>query len=119
MVYRLLQAALRQRFLTIVGVVALALFGLWSFSQLKIEAYPDISDTQVVLITQFPGHAAEEMEQQITIPIERAVNGVPNVIARRSRTIFGLSVVELTFSYGTDDYFARQMVLEKLRDADL
>ncbi len=59
------------------------------------------------------------MEQQITIPIERAVNGVPNVIARRSRTIFGLSVVELTFSYGTDDYFARQVVLEKLRDADL
>ena len=119
MVYRLLQAALRQRFLTIVGVVAVALFGLWSFSQLQIEAYPDISDTQVVLITQFPGHAAEEMEQQITIPIERAVNGVPNVIARRSRTIFGLSVVELTFSYGTDDYFARQVVLEKLRDADL
>jgi cobalt-zinc-cadmium resistance protein CzcA len=69
MVYRLLQAALRQRFLTIVGVLAVALFGLWSFSQLQIEAYPDISDTQVVLITQFPGHAAEEMEQQITIPI--------------------------------------------------
>jgi cobalt-zinc-cadmium resistance protein CzcA len=119
MIYRLLQAALRQRLLTIMGAVAVALFGLWAFSQLQIEAYPDISDTQVVLITQFPGHAAEEMEQQITIPIERAVNGAPNVIARRSRTIFGLSVVELTFSYGTDDYFARQVVLEKLRDADL
>src|SRR5262245_38175836 len=59
------------------------------------------------------------MEQQITIPIERALNSVPHVIARRSRTIFGLSVVELTFAYGTDDYFARQVVLEKLRDADL
>ena len=59
------------------------------------------------------------MEQQVTVPIERALNSAPNVIARRSRTIFGLSVVELTFDYGTNDYFARQVVLEKLRDADL
>src|SRR5207248_4385363 len=57
--------------------------------------------------------------QQVTVPIERALNSVPNVIARRSRTIFGLSVVELTFSYGTNDYFARQVVLEKLRDANI
>src|SRR6478736_5183835 len=62
---------------------------------------------------------AMSVEQQITVPIERALNGVPSVIARRSRTIFGLSVVELTFAYGTDDYFARQVVLEKLRDATL
>jgi Cu/Ag efflux pump CusA len=61
-------------------------------------------------------HAAEEVEQQVTVPIERALNGVPSVIARRSRTIFGLSVVELTFAYGTDDYFARAVVLEKLID---
>jgi cobalt-zinc-cadmium resistance protein CzcA len=93
--------------------------GIWSFLQLKIEAYPDISDTQVVVITVLPGRAAEEMEQQVTVPIERALNSVPNVIARRSRTIFGLSVVELTFDYGTNDYFARQVVLEKLRDAQL
>ncbi|MFN8007411.1 MAG: CusA/CzcA family heavy metal efflux RND transporter [Terriglobia bacterium] len=94
-------------------------FGVYCFRQLKIEAYPDISDTQVIVITTFPGHAAEEMEQQITIPIERALNSVPNLIARRSRTIYGLSVVELTFSYETNDYFARQVVLERLRDADL
>ena len=59
------------------------------------------------------------MEQQVTVPIERALNSVPSVIARRSRTIFGLSVVELTFAYGTDDYFARQVVLEELRDAEI
>jgi cobalt-zinc-cadmium resistance protein CzcA len=93
--------------------------GLWAFNQLKIEAYPDISDTQVVVISLFPGHASEEVEQQVTVPIERALNSTPNVIARRSRTIFGLSVVELTFAYGTNDYFARQVVLEKLRDAAL
>jgi cobalt-zinc-cadmium resistance protein CzcA len=59
------------------------------------------------------------VEQQVTIPIERVLNNVPRVIARRSRTIFGLGVVELTFADGTDDYFARQLVLEKLRDAEL
>jgi len=115
----LLRSALRQRFITVLlGLIVVGL-GVYSLQQLKIEAYPDISDTQVVVITLFPGHAAEEMEQQVTVPIERALNSVPSVIARRSRTIFGLSVVELTFAYGTNDYFARQVVLEKLRDAPL
>src|SRR5512140_3049189 len=119
MIARLLRFALRQRFITVlVGVLTVGL-GIWAFQQLEIEAYPDISDTQVVVITQYPGRAAEEVEQQVTVPIERALNSAPNVIGRRSRTIFGLSVVELTFDYGTDDYFARQVVLEKLRDADL
>jgi heavy metal efflux system protein len=119
LIAKLLRFALRQRFITIILGLALVGIGIWSFLQLKIEAYPDISDTQVVVITVLPGRAAEEMEQQVTVPIERALNSVPNVIARRSRTIFGLSVVELTFDYGTNDYFARQVVLEKLRDAQL
>ncbi len=119
MIARLLRFALGQRFVTVVMGLTLVGLGIWAFRQLKIEAYPDISDTQVVVITLYPGHAAEEVEQQITVPLERALNNVPNVIARRSRTIFGLSVVELTFSYGTNDYFARQVVLEKLRDAPL
>ncbi|MBI4893892.1 MAG: efflux RND transporter permease subunit [Acidobacteria bacterium] len=119
MIAQLLRFALRQRFITVLVGLTLIGFGLWAFTQLKIEAYPDISDTQVVVISQYPGRAAEEVEQQVTVPIERALNSAPNVIARRSRTIFGLSVVELTFDFGTDDYFARQVVLEKLRDADL
>ncbi len=119
MIAKLLRAALHQRFVVLLLGLTLIGFGLWAFSQLKIEAYPDISDTQAVVISLFPGRAAEEVETQVTIPIERALNSVPNVIARRSRTIFGLSVVELTFDYGTNDYFARQVVLEKLRDADL
>src|SRR5215467_3640682 len=119
MIGRLLRYALQQRFLTISLTIAMIAVGLYCFRQLKVEAYPDISDTQVVVITTSPGHAAEEMEQQITIPIERAPNSVPNLIARRSRTIYGLSVVELTFTYSTNDYFARQVVLERLRDADL
>ena len=119
MIAQLLRYALRQRFITLLIGLTIVGAGWWAFTQLKIEAYPDISDTQVVVITQFPGRAAEEVEQQVTVPIERALNSAPNVIARRSRTIFGLSVVELTFDYGTNDYFARQVVLEKLRDADL
>ena len=108
MIAKLLRFALGQRFVMLVMSLALIGLGIWSFQQLKVEAYPDISDTQVVVITLYPGHAAEEVEQQVTVPVERALNGVPSVIARRSRTIFGLSVVELTFSYGTNDYFARQ-----------
>jgi heavy metal efflux system protein len=119
MIAKLLRLALQQRFLSVLLGLALVGLGIWAFTQLSIEAYPDISDTQVVVITLFPGHAAEEIEQQVSVPIERALNSVPNVIARRSRTIFGLSVVELTFEYGTNDYFARQVVLEKLRDAAL
>ena len=119
MIERLITSALRQRFLIIVLTICVAALGFWAFQQLKIEAYPDISDTQIVFITQFPGHAAEEMEQQVSIPIERAMNSLPNVIARRSRNIYGLSDVELTFAYGTDDYFARQVAAERLRDVKL
>ena len=119
MIAQLLRFALKQRFITVLMGLTLIGVGLWAFLQLKIEAYPDISDTQVVVISTFPGHAAEEIEQQVTVPIERSLNSVPNVIARRSRTIFGLSVVELTFAYGTNDYFARQQVMERLQTVNL
>jgi heavy metal efflux system protein len=116
---RLLELALARRGAVVASALVLVAAGVWSFRQLKLEAYPDISDPGVVVITPYPGFAAEEVEQQVTVPIERALNNTPNVIARRSRTIFGLSVVELTFADGTDDYFARQLVLERLRDAEL
>lgn len=119
MLERLLRFSLEQRVLILLGAIALAGGGIWSWSQLKIEAYPDVADTQVTVIVKFPGRPAEEVEQQITIPIERALNAVPRVLTRRSRTIFGLTVIQLTFEEGTDDYFARQQVLEKLRDVDL
>src|SRR5438309_10882100 len=119
MLARVLEFALHHRAVIIVAVLAMAAAGAWSFTQLKFEAYPDISDPGVVVITQYPGFAAEEVERQITIPIERVLNNTPNVIGRRSRTIFGLSVVELTFSDDTSDYFARQLVLARLRDANL
>src|SRR4029077_4761230 len=119
MLARVLDFALNYRAVVISAVIAMAAAGIWSFTQLKLEAYPDISDPGVVVITLYPGFAAEEVEKQVTVPIERALNNTPNVIGRRSRTIFGLSVVELTFTDDTSDYFARQVVLERLRDAPL
>lgn len=119
MLDRLLRTALRQRPLVLALAGALLLLGAGAWAALKLEAYPDVSDTEVAVITTYPGRAAEEVEQQVTIPIERALNGVPRVAHKRSRTIFGLSIVRLTFEEGTDDWFARQRVLEKLADADL
>jgi cobalt-zinc-cadmium resistance protein CzcA len=119
MISKFLNFALSQRLITIGFVIVSIGIGIWSWITLKKEAYPDVGDTQVTVITLFPGRAAEEVEQQITLPIERALNGVPKVIDKRSKTIFGLSVIELTFEDGVDDYFARQRVLEKLNDAVL
>lgn len=119
MISKLLNFALSQRLITIGFVIVSIGIGIWSWITLKKEAYPDVGDTQVTVITLFPGRAAEEVEQQITLPIERALNAVPRVIDKRSKTIFGLSVIELTFEDGVDDYFARQRVLEKLNDAVL
>jgi cobalt-zinc-cadmium resistance protein CzcA len=119
MIAALVHFALRQRFAVLLLGLALTAVGIWAFRQLKVEAYPDISETQVIVITLYPGHATEEIEQQVTVPIERALQSVPRANGRRSRTIFGLSVVDVTFEYGTDDTLARQAVLEKLRDVEL
>lgn len=119
MIKNLLIFSLKHRWLVVGISLALMIGGYYSFTQLKVEAYPDIADTNVIIVAQYQGRAAEEVEQQVTIPIERAIQNTPNVLDRRSRTIFGLSVVQLTFKDGTDDYFARQQVLEGLATAEL
>jgi heavy metal efflux system protein len=119
MIRGLLIYSLSNRWIVIALAAIVSGIGYWCFSQLKIEAYPDIADTNVIVVAAFPGRAAEEVEQQVTIPIERALNNVPRVLDRRSRTIFGLSVVQLTFEDGTNDYFARQQVNERLIAAEL
>lgn len=119
MIKNLLIFSLRHRWAVIAISAALMSIGYWCFTQLKIEAYPDIADTCVIVVAQYDGRAAEEVEQQVTVPIERALQNTPNVLDRRSRTIFGLSVVQLTFKDGTDDYFARQQVIERLAAAQL
>jgi cobalt-zinc-cadmium resistance protein CzcA len=119
MLDKLLTFSLKNRWAVIASAVGLMAIGYWCFTLLKIEAYPDIADTNVIIIAKYDGRAAEEVEQQVTIPIERVLNNMPRVLDRRSRTIFGLSVVQLTFRDGTDDYFARQQVIERLSSLDL
>ena len=116
---RLVNFILKQWVLVLITALLVAGIGVWAWFQLDIEAYPDISDNEVGIITQLNGLPAEELEHQVTVPIERALNNVPGVISMRSRTIFGLSKVNLTFNDKTDIYLARQLVLEKLKGADL
>lgn len=119
MIKNALLFSLRNRWTVIFLSLALMATGYYCFTLLKIEAYPDIADTNVIVVATYNGRASEEVEQQVTVPIERALQNTPNVLDRRSRTIFGLSVVQLTFKDGTDDYFARQQVLERLAAAQL
>ena len=93
--------------------------GLMAFKSLPIEAFPDVSDIQVQVITLFPGHAPEEVEKQVTIPIEISLSGVAHSVRLFSHTQFGLSFVVLTFDDQVTDYFARQQVIERLQGADL
>ena len=119
MIPRLVDFALRQRAIVMALAAVLAVFGLVAFYNLPIEAYPDVGDTWVQVITQWPGHAPEEVERQITIPIEREMNAVPKHATLRSVSIAGLSVVTLIFEDRTDSYFARQQVKERLDNVDL
>ncbi len=116
---RIVASSLRQRFLVILATFLLIGTGSWSLNRLPVEAYPDLSPPMVEIITQWPGHAAEEVERLITVPVEVEMNGIPRMTVVRSISLYGLSDVRLTFSDGTDNYFARQRVFERLPDLSL
>jgi heavy metal efflux system protein len=119
MLDRLVTFSLRNRAAVLFFTLVVAAWGWFSFSTLTIEAFPDPTDTQVNVITVFPGQPAEEVERQIGLPVERALNGTPGLANLRNLSLFGLSSVTLTFNDGVDGQWARQQVLERLRDADL
>ncbi len=110
---------IRQRVFILVMALALAVVGLRALDDLPVEAFPDVQDVQVQVVAQYPGQAPEEVERSISAPIEREMSGVPRATQVRSVSITGLSVVTLTFSDGTNDYFARNQVLEKLQNVNL
>lgn len=112
-------ASLRQRFLVGLVVVVLVGVGVWSLRRLPVDAYPDLSPPMVEITTEWPGHAAEEVERLVTVPIEVAMNGIPKMKVTRSISLYGLSDIRMTFEDGTDNYFARQLVFEKVADAEL
>ena len=119
MIHRIVQFALSQRFLILVLSVAIAIAGVLAFQRMPVDAYPDLSPPMVEIITQWPGHASEEVERLVTLPLELEMNGVPRMQFMRSISLYGLSDLRLTFDEGVDDYFARQVVFERLADAQL
>src|SRR5712671_596192 len=119
MIHRIVHFALRQRFLVLMVTVLMVIVGAWSFRQMPVDAYPDLSPPQVELITQWPGHSAEEVERLITVPVERGVNGTPRMTSLRSKSLYGLSDVVMTFENGTDNYFARQQAYNDIPDISL
>ena len=119
MIRFLVDFALNNRFVVIALGLLLLGWGAISFHNLPVEAYPDIADNYATIITQWPGRAAEEVEQQVTIPLEIAMNGIPRRTHIRSESIFGLSFIIIIFDDGSDNDWNRQKVIEKMAQADL
>jgi cobalt-zinc-cadmium resistance protein CzcA len=119
MLDRLIDFAVHRRAVVFAATVGFVIFGIVTLGKLKVESFPDVTNVQVMVITLYPGQAAEEVEKQVTLPVERALVGVPNVLIQRSITSFGLSQVILTFEDGVDIYFARQQVAERLSEAEV
>ncbi|MDR3026144.1 CusA/CzcA family heavy metal efflux RND transporter [Chryseobacterium sp.] len=116
---KLLTISIQKRWLMLALFLLLGFFGYYSWTRLSIEAYPDIADVTSQVVTQVPGLAAEEVEQQITIPLERSLNGLPGMHVMRSKSTFGLSIITMVFDDGIDDYWARQRIQERLTDFEL
>lgn len=115
----LITFSLQQRVFLLIGAVILMIFGWFAVQDLPIEAFPDVEDVHVIIVTQSPGMAPEEVERVVSLPIEHGMSGVPGLAQIRSVSITGLSVVTLTFAERTQDYFARQQVLERLQGVSL
>ena len=119
MISGLVDFALNNRFVVLGLALFLFAWGLVAFHNLPVEAYPDVANTWVQVITQWPGRAAEEVEQQVTIPVEIQMNGIPHLVHLRSVSLAGLSVVNLIFDDNSDNDWDRQKVLERLQQVTL
>ncbi len=119
MISRIVSFALAQRFVILIAALAVIVWGVISFRKLPIDAYPDLSPPHVEIITQWPGHAAEEIERLISIPLEVEMNGIPKIEALRSISLYGLSALEMNFQYDIDPYFAREQAFERMANATL
>jgi cobalt-zinc-cadmium resistance protein CzcA len=119
MIRKAVDFALHNRFLVLAGAILLFAWGIVSFKRLPVEAYPDVANNYVDVIAQWPGISAEQIEQQVTIPLETVMNGIPGVAHVRSWSIFGLSTVEMVFGEETTDFENRERVLERLSQVTL
>jgi cobalt-zinc-cadmium resistance protein CzcA len=119
MIGHIIAFCLQQRLMVIGATLAIAASGIIAFEELPVQAFPDVQNVFVQVVTQYPGQAPEEVEKLLSLPIERVMNGLPHLMNMRSVSIFGLSVVTLTFDDSAEDYFSRQQVLERLQNADI
>src|SRR5579863_4530272 len=119
MIRNLVDFALENRFLVFAVAILLFIWGGISFHNLPVEAYPDVANNYVEIITQWPGISAEQIEQQVTIPLEIVMNGIPGVVHLRSFSLFGLSDLKLIFDDATDNAWNRERVLERLSQVTL
>jgi cobalt-zinc-cadmium resistance protein CzcA len=119
MIDRIIYICIRKRLIILVAAVLLALFGYYSWTKMAVEAYPDIGDVTAQVVTQAPGLAAEEVEQQITVPLERALAGTPGLVNMRSSSTFGLSIIPIIFRDSAEDYWARQRVMDSIGQVTL
>src|ERR1700747_1498438 len=119
MIRALVDFALNNKFVVLALAVLLAGWGAISFHELPVKAYPDIADNYVTIITQWPGRAAEEVEQQVTVPLEIVVNGIPHLTSLRSVSLFGLSSLTLIFDDESENDWNRAKVLERLSQVTL
>ena len=119
MIRAVVDFSLDNRFMVLLGAILLLVWGAISFANLPIEAYPDVANNYVNIITQWPGRAAEEVEQQVTIPIEIVMNGIPHLTSLRSKSVFGLSSVTLIFDDDSVNDWNRQKALERLSSVTL
>jgi len=113
----IIRSSIQRRFMVLIGIAILCALGLWNFTKLPIDAVPDITNTQVVINTEAPGYTPLEVEQRVSYPVENAMAGIPNLEHTRSVSRYGLSQVTVIFKDGTDIYFARQLVNERLTNA--
>ena len=119
MIARIVSFALSQRFIVLMAALMLMAWGAYSFSKLPIDAYPDLSPPHVQIITQWPGHASEEVERLISIPLEVEMNGIPKIESLRSISLYGLSALSMNFQYDIDPYFVREQAFERMANATL
>ena len=119
MIRRVVDFALNNRLLVLAFALILFAGGIVAFRDLPIEAYPDVADNYVEIITQWPGISAEQIEQQVTIPLEIVMNGIPHIVHLRSFSLFGLSDMKLIFDDGSDNNWNRERVLERLSQVTL
>ena len=119
MLHLLIETCVHRRMAALFATLVVAAFGLRAYLDTPIEAYPDVTNAQVTVISQLPGNAPEEIERRITVPLERELNGTPGMTLMRSESLFGLSLITLTFTDDTGSFLARTVVSQRITSADL